>query len=120
MSFSPLISVSMVSGDDSAILIRSLLSTMGAPFNFVNSIIAQFLCAGHRRSAAKLESFVRGGLRLSSAGQLREVIKFVLGRAEEESRCGDTRSGPSSPAVIKKWALIRDGPQIHAFTRRNP
>jgi hypothetical protein len=41
ISFSPLISVSMVSGDASAVLIRSLLSTIGVPLSRVSSIIAE-------------------------------------------------------------------------------
>jgi hypothetical protein len=40
ISFSPLIKVSMVSGEASAVLIKSLFSTMGAPFSLVSSIIA--------------------------------------------------------------------------------
>jgi hypothetical protein len=39
MSFSPVMRVSMVSGEASAVLIKSLFSTMGLPLSLVSSII---------------------------------------------------------------------------------
>ena len=91
MSFSPLISVSMVSGEASAVLIRSLFKTMVLPLSRVSSIIVSYSfmqvigSIGERlKNRIKLNAAEVSADRTDTPG----YDKVRTSRAEEGARCG--------------------------------
>src|SRR5271157_3991634 len=78
ISFSPLIRVSIVSGEASAVLIKSLFSTIGAPLSRVSSIIAlKLLRGGYRRRAGKVKRLGKMKTKCPGWDTNTEEIKFA-------------------------------------------
>src|SRR5579863_1992086 len=114
MSFSPLIRVSIVSGEDSAVLIRLLLSR-------VSSIIASaLLCPTDRRRACADEKVASNGTPVSLSGQKSGSDKVGWAWAEERSRCDGTLRVSKSPRERKQGAGQRERPPIQHRIRSNP
>src|SRR5579872_1767762 len=106
MSFSPLIRVSIVSGDASAVLIKSLFRTIGVPFSFVSRIIGQQLLG-------QVIGGGRQGIKYWSAGERGVPRRTHFKRnkvgnapAEKEARCSGTHGSKSNPGH-RTWGAMR-------------
>src|SRR5208282_2633168 len=119
ISFSPLISVSIVSGEASAVLIRSLFTTIGRPLSRVNSIITNLLRWSYRHGARKVKK-IKPKLRKCPR---RDIIRDPIKSINAAPKKGPDASVPSRqqlPTVVRRWGHSRNRAANHRIQQGEP